>query len=69
MKAVRFAATMKAAALNIIRAAAYRKRRNKGRTPSFHSFGRIIDLIRVAKEHFFNFSDKMEIAEAALPSF
>ncbi|MCW5203472.1 transposase [Desulfobulbus sp. US4] len=33
IKAVRFAATMKATALNIIRAAAYKKRRNKGSKP------------------------------------
>ena len=55
MKAVRFAATMKATALNIIRAAACRKRRNKGKNPSFAPFGGLVDLIRVVKEHFLIF--------------
>jgi len=56
MKAVRFAATtMKAAALNIIRAAAYKKRRNKGKSPSTPSVGGRIDLIWVIKEHFYDF--------------
>lgn len=53
MKAVRFAATMKATALNIIRAAAYRKRRNKGKSPSLSPLDALIGLILIVKEHFF----------------
>jgi hypothetical protein len=53
MKAVRFAATMKATALNIIRAAACRKRRNKGKSPSLSPLSALIGLILIVKEHFF----------------
>lgn len=62
MKAVRFAATMKATALNIIRAAAYKKRRNKGKSPSSPSFGGVIDLILIVKEHFYYFFGKIKIS-------
>lgn len=53
MKAVRFAATMKATALNIIRAAACKKRRNRRLAHSFFPFGRFVELIQIIKEHFF----------------
>ncbi|CAK8711695.1 hypothetical protein KKHLCK_00695 [Candidatus Electrothrix laxa] len=69
MKAVRFAATMKATALNIIRAAAYKKRRNKGKSPSSPSVGGWIDLIWVVKEHFYVFLDKIKIAKVTSPAF
>ncbi|WP_339134482.1 MAG: transposase [Candidatus Electrothrix sp. GW3-4] len=69
MKAVRFAATMKATALNIIRAAAYKKRRNKGKNPSSPSFGGLIGLILIVKEHFHNFLDKIKIAKVTSPTF
>ena len=69
MKAVRFAATMKATALNIIRAAAYKKRRNKGKSPSSPSVGGLIDLILITKEHFCkNFGNTATIKKA-VPSF
>ena len=63
MKAVRFAATMKATALNIIRAAAFKKRRNKGKSPSPPSVGGWIDLIWIIKEHFYYFFGKIQIAK------
>ena len=63
MKAVRFAATMKATALNIIRAAAFKKRRNKGKSPSTPSVGGWIDLIWTIKEHFYDFFGKIQIAK------
>ncbi|MCI5158896.1 MAG: hypothetical protein D3906_10760 [Candidatus Electrothrix sp. AUS1_2] len=69
MKAVRFAATMKATALNIIRAAAYKKRRNKGKNPSSPSFGGLIGLILIVKEHFHDFLDKIKIAKVTSPTF
>jgi hypothetical protein len=69
MKAVRFAATMKATALNIIRAAAYRKQRNKGKSPSLSPSSSLIALILIIKEHFFVFLDNLVIAEGAEPSF
>jgi len=69
MKAVRFAATMKATALNIIRAAAYKKRRNKGKSPSSPSIEGWIDLIWVVKEHFYDFLDKIKIAKVTSPAF
>ena len=69
MKAVRFAATMKATALNIIRAAAFKKRRNRGKSPSSPSFGGLIDLILIVKEHFYDFLDKIKIAKVASPAF
>lgn len=69
MKAVRFAATMKAAALNIIRAAAYKTRRNKGRSPLSPSFGGLIGLIFMVKEHFYDFLEKIEVAKVASTSF
>lgn len=53
MKAVRFAATLKAAALNILRAGAFRKRQNKGKSPNTPSFGSTIELIRIVKEQLF----------------
>ena len=53
IKAVRFAATLKAAALNILRAGALRKRRNTGKSPSASPFGSTIELIRIVKEQFF----------------
>lgn len=69
MKAVRFAATMKAAALNIIRAAAFKKRRNKGKSPSTPSVGGWIDLVWIIKEHFYCFFGKIQIAKVRLTSF
>jgi hypothetical protein len=69
MKAVRFAATMKATALNIIRAAAYKKRRNKGKNPSSPSVGGWIDLIWDIKEHFYDFLDKIKVSKVTAPSF
>lgn len=69
MKAVRFAATMKATALNIIRAAACRKRRNKGKSPSLSPLSALIGLILIVKEHFFeNLGDTATIKNA-IPSF
>jgi hypothetical protein len=53
MEAVCFAATLKATALNILRAAAFRKRQNKGKTPGNLPFGSTIELIRIVKERFF----------------
>lgn len=53
MKAVRFAATMKATALNIIRAAACRKRRKNRKTPFVYPFGSFVELIQIVKEHCF----------------
>jgi hypothetical protein len=53
IKAVRFAATLKAAALNILRAGAFRKRKNKGNKPSAPPFGSTRELIRIVKEQFF----------------
>ena len=69
MQAVRFAATMKATALNLIRAAAYKKRQKKGNNPSIPSLGDLIGLILIVKEHFYDFSDKIKIAKVAIPSF
>jgi hypothetical protein len=69
MKAVRFAATMKATALNIIRAAAYKKRRNKGSKPLPSSFRGVFGLIRVIKELFFENSGKMANVEAVMTEF
>ncbi|MCI5166918.1 MAG: hypothetical protein D3903_12705, partial [Candidatus Electrothrix sp. GM3_4] len=69
MKAVRFAATMKATALNIIRAAACKKRRNKGKSPSLSPLSALIGLILIVKEHFFeNLGDTATIKNA-IPSF
>lgn len=53
MKAVRFAAVLKATALNILRAGALRKRRNKRENPSTCILGSTIELIRIVKEQFF----------------
>jgi len=53
IKAVRFAATLKATALNILRAGALRKRKNKGKSPSASPIGSTIELIRIVKEQFF----------------
>lgn len=53
INAVRFAATLKAAALNILRAGALRRRRNKGKSPFTPPFGSTIELIRIVKEQFF----------------
>jgi len=69
MKAVRFAATMKATALNIIRAAAYKKRQNKGKNPSSPSFGGLIGLILVIKVRFFKNFGKIAKVEAAMARF
>ena len=69
MKAVHFAATMKATALNIIRAAAYKKRRNKGKSLSSPSVRGLIDLIWDFKEHFYNFLDKIKVFKVTAPSF
>ena len=52
IKAVRFAATLKATALNILRAGALRKRRNTGKSPYTTPFGNTIELIRIVKEQF-----------------
>ena len=52
IKAVRFAATLKATALNILRAGALRKRRNTGKSPYTTSFGNTIELIQIVKEQF-----------------
>ena len=52
IKAVRFAATLKAAALNILRAGALRKRKNKGKSPNTFPLGSTIELIRIVKEQF-----------------
>ena len=49
-KAVSFAATLKATALNILRAAAFRKRQNKGKTLGNPPSGSTIELIRIFKE-------------------
>jgi len=69
MKAVRFAATMKATALNIIRAAAYKKRQNKGKNPSSPSFGGLIGLILVIKVRFFKNFGKIAKVETAMARF
>lgn len=69
MKAVRFAATMKAAALNIIRVAAYKKRQNKGKSPSSPSFGGLIRLILVIKVRFFKNFGKIAKVETAMVRF
>jgi hypothetical protein len=53
IKAVRFAATLKATALNILRAGALRKRRNTGKSPSSSPFGSTIELILIIKEQIF----------------
>jgi hypothetical protein len=53
IKAVRFVATLKATALNILRAGALRKRRNTGKIPSATLLGSTIELIRIVKEQFF----------------
>lgn len=53
MKAVSFAATLKATAINILRAAAHRKRKNKGKSPCVSPFESTIELIRIVKEQFF----------------
>lgn len=53
MKAVRFAATLNAAALNILRAAAFRKRKNKGKEPQNSPFRAPNELIQIFKKHFF----------------
>ncbi|MCP4344542.1 MAG: transposase [Desulfobacterales bacterium] len=66
MKAVRFAATMKATALNIIRAAAYKKRQNKGGNPSPPSCGGLIGLILVIKVRFFKNFGKIAKVETAM---
>ena len=58
MQAVRFAATMKAAALNIIRAAAFRKRRNRGGKPPCPPLWRLNSLILIVKELLFRFFGK-----------
>jgi len=52
IKAVRFAATLKATALNILRAGALRKCRNTGKSPYTTPFGNTIELIRIVKEQF-----------------
>jgi hypothetical protein len=69
MKAVRFAATMKATALNIIRAAAYKKRQNKEKSPSPPSFGGLIGLILVIKVRFFKKLGKIAKVETAMARF
>jgi hypothetical protein len=66
MKAVRFAATLKAAALNILRAAAFRKRRNKGKDPRNFPFGASTELIQIFKEHFFALLGIFSIADRKL---
>jgi len=53
IKAVRLTATLKATGLNILRAGALRKRRNKGKSPSTPPFGSTIELIRIVKEQIF----------------
>lgn len=53
IQAVRFAATLKATALNILRAGALRKNRNKSKSPSVSPIGSTIELIRIVKEQFF----------------
>jgi hypothetical protein len=52
MEAARFAATLKATALNILRAAAFRKGQNKGKKPGHSPPGSTIELIRIVKERF-----------------
>lgn len=52
MEAVSFAATLKATALNILRAAAFRKRQNKGKNSGHSPLGSTIELIRIVKERF-----------------
>lgn len=52
LKAVSFAATLKATAVNILRASAFRKRRNKGKGPNIPPLGSTIELIRIIKEQF-----------------
>ena len=69
MKAVRFAATMKAAALNIIRAAAFKKRQNKGESPLSPSFGDLIRLILVIKVRFFKNFGKITKVETVTARF
>lgn len=53
MEAVRFAVTLKVTGLNILRAAACRKRQNKGKSPDVSFFGSAMELIRIVKEQFF----------------
>jgi hypothetical protein len=62
MKAVRFAATLKAAALNILRAAAFRKQQNKAKRPLSCCFRRSMELIQIVKEHFYGHLGKFTIA-------
>lgn len=62
MRAVRFAATLKATALNILRAAACRKQRSKAEKPLFCSFRRSVELIQIVKEHFCGHLDKLTMA-------
>jgi len=53
MKAVRCAATLKAAALNILRAAACRKWQNKDKRPFISPFEGSAKLFRIVKEHLY----------------
>lgn len=53
LKAVRFAATLKATAINILRAAACRKRRKMAKDPGSAPFAGIFDLFRVVKDRYF----------------
>jgi hypothetical protein len=76
IQAVRFVATLKATALNILRAGALRKRRNKGKSPSASPVGSTIELIRIVKEQFiarlgdFSATDgKLAVARFFLPQF
>jgi hypothetical protein len=52
LKAVCFAATLKATAINILRAAACRKRRKRGNNPGSPPFEATIELLRIVKERF-----------------
>jgi len=52
LNTVRCTATLKAAALNILRAGAFRKRLNKGKNPDFSPLGGASELIRIIKEQF-----------------
>jgi hypothetical protein len=49
LKAFRFAATLKATAINILRAAACRKRRKMAKDPVSAPFAGIFDLFRIVK--------------------
>ena len=53
LKAVSFAATLKATAINILRAAACRKRKNKAKRPSFSFLWSSVELIKIVKDHFY----------------